>query len=381
MLAAMLLFGITFSIIGLAATPQATLEAENGTLSGNVTAVNDTTASSGNAVQFGTTPSGGGGTCAKAKRVVTASDVSNQVNSGYPAGTQLYIPDGPDPWGGCFPGPSNTGIPAGTTLTNYTGPCSITTANTTITAKTITCQLDISASGVQITNSKIINGNLNVNSGSLTITDSEIDLGNNPDDEGIKGANLTILRANMYGGKRQVWCSHCTVQDSYMHDQLADPSGQTHESGVRVDQYTTLIHNSILCNAQEFPPDAGCSADQTGYADFSTVHDNTMNKNYYLSTPGGYCAYGGGSSGKPYSDDPANATNIHFTNNVFERGTRPNDRDTISLNDKRRYTCGYYGVTNAFISTKSGFIFTGNMWDDGLLFANDTTYPYGSFTW
>jgi hypothetical protein len=32
-------------------------------------------------------------------------------------------PDGPDPAGGCFPGPSNTGVPAGTTLTNYTGPC------------------------------------------------------------------------------------------------------------------------------------------------------------------------------------------------------------------------------------------------------------------
>jgi len=375
-LLALITLTVGMTTLVVAATVSLTsTEPENGTISGKASVVNDATASGGKAIQFGANVTGGG-TCAKPKRVVTTSDVANSLNSGYPAGTQLYVPEGPDPWGGCFPGPSNTGIPAGTTLSAYTGPCSINTANTVITAKTVNCDLTINASGVQITNSKITAGNINVDSGSLTMTDSEVNLGNDPVDEGLKGSNITLLRVNMYGGKRQVWCTHCTVKDSYLHDQLSDPTGNTHESAVRVDQYTTLIHNSLLCNAPIFPPDAGCSANQTGYPDFEPTHDNTMDKNYYMSTPSGYCSYGGGTNGKPYSNDPLNATNIHFTNNVFERGTSPNDRTTISQTDKRRYTCGYYGATSDFISTKSGFIFSGNMWDDGLLFDDDTTYPY-----
>src|SRR5580693_2614543 len=31
-------------------------------------------------------------------------------------------PGGPDPWGGCWPGSSNTGPQTGTVLTRYTGP-------------------------------------------------------------------------------------------------------------------------------------------------------------------------------------------------------------------------------------------------------------------
>lgn len=55
------------------------------------------------------------------------------------------VPDGPDPAGGCFPGPSNTGVPAGTTLSDYTGPCTITTADTVIDSKTVTCKILVRA--------------------------------------------------------------------------------------------------------------------------------------------------------------------------------------------------------------------------------------------
>lgn len=352
-------------------------ESEAGTRSGNASTVSDTSAANNQAVRFGTL---GSPACGTTKRTVTASDVTNLVNSGYPAGTQVYVPDGPDPWGGCFPGPSNTGIPSGTSLSTYSGPCTITTANTTITAKTINCDLSIQAANVLIVNSKINASVVSVDSGSLTLRDSEVDFGSNINGEGLVGSNFTVLRADMHGGKRLVWCaSTCTVQDSYLHDQLSDPSGVTHESAVRVEQFTTLEHNSLLCNAPNFPPDAGCSANQTGYPDFATVHDNTMNKNFYLATTGGYCSYGGATAGKPYSNSPGNATNVHLTNNVFQRGIEPNDRTSLPLTNRNRYTCGYYGVTTAFDSGKSGFIFSGNMWDDGLLFANDSAYPYGAF--
>lgn len=369
-----------------AAGPTAAFEPESGTLSAGATVASVTGASGSGVVRFNATtttptptatPVAGG--CPQTKRTITATDVTNRTNSGYPAGTQVFVPGGPDPWGGCFPGPGNTGIPAGTTLSAYTGNCTITAANTVIDSKTINCDLSIQAANVIIRKSKITASNIGVDSGSLTMEDSEINFGNNINGEGLKGSNYTVTRANMYGGKRQVWCDHCTLQDSYLHDQLSDPTGVTHESSARVEAYATLRHNTFWCNAPDFPPDAGCSANQTGYPDFSPIHDNTFDKNFYMATTGGYCSYGGDNPGKPYNNDPLNATNIKSTNNVFQRGTRTNDRTTIAVTDKRRYTCGGYGVIDSYNDAKAGFVFKGNMWDDGLLFKNDTDYPYGSW--
>ena len=85
-----------------------------------------------------------------------------------------------DPWGGCWPDASTTGVPAGTVLTNYTGPCTITAANTIIDRKTVNCGLTIRASNVQITKSKI-NGSVTIDDEdapySFTITDTEVDAG------------------------------------------------------------------------------------------------------------------------------------------------------------------------------------------------------------
>lgn len=336
--------------------------------------------SSSSSSQQGGSPSGPvkTGSCATTKRTVTVSDVTSKRNSGYSTGTQLYVPDGPDPWGGCFPGASSTGIPGGASLTSYAGPCTVNTANTIIDSKTINCDMTINGSNITIKNSKINATNLQVN-GSLVLVDSEVDFGTDINGNGLTGSNITVLRANMHGGKREVWCDNCTVQDSYLHDQLKDPSGVTHESAVRIDQNVTLTHNAFLCNAPNIDPDAGCSANQTGYPDFEPVNNVTIKNNYYLATTGGYCSYGGATSGKPYSNNSTNATNIKLLNNVFQRGTSANDRTTIPLTDKRRYTCGYYGVTTAFDSSKAGFQFSGNMWDDGFLFANDTSYPYTFF--
>ncbi|NUO50785.1 MAG: hypothetical protein HOV80_18185 [Polyangiaceae bacterium] len=322
---------------------------------------------------------GGSGACPRPKRVITSAEVEAQTNSGYPVGTELVVPGSSDPWGGCFPNEENTGIPSGTTLTNYDGPCNITEANTIIEGKTISCSLTISAANVTIRSSKIEAGNIQADGGAFLLEDSEVDFGNNPNDEGLKGTGFTVRRVNMYGGKRQVWCDDCLLEDSYLHDQLSDPTGVTHESAVRVEQNAVLRHNSFLCNAPNFPPDAGCSANQTGYPDFSPIHGNTMEKNLYLATTGGFCSYGGATAGKPFSDDPSNATNIHSISNVFQRGTSPNDRESIPLTDKRRYTCGSYGVVTDYDSSLRGFEFTGNMWDDGLLFKDDSEYPYGSW--
>src|SRR5882757_1004664 len=131
-----LLFVVAFSGLGTwlltsthAATPTASFEAENGTISSAASNVLDTTASSNHAVKFGS--GSGGGT----------------ANCQAPANK----PGGPDGLGGCFPGAFNTGYPHGlagdtrtpVTLTNYTGSCSITVNNTVIDSKNINnCSAD-----------------------------------------------------------------------------------------------------------------------------------------------------------------------------------------------------------------------------------------------
>ena len=86
-------------------------------------------------------------------------------------------PGGPDPWGGCFPGPDNTGPNAAElTMAAYTGSCTINTANVTIDSNVINCSplvVGPSASGLTIKNSYIKGGVLqNSGSASFTIQDA-----------------------------------------------------------------------------------------------------------------------------------------------------------------------------------------------------------------
>src|SRR4029078_12551638 len=119
--------------------------------------------------------------------------------------------------------------------------------------------------------------------------------------------------------------SNCLIQDSYFHgtNLWPDASNLVHASSVRAEQGLTLRHNSLHCSytGPFVNGDIGCSADLTGYPDFAPIKNNTIDGNLFLASPGSsFCAYGGATSGKPYSGDPTNATNQTFTNNVFQRG-------------------------------------------------------------
>src|SRR5262245_6136863 len=85
-------------------------------------------------------------------------------------------PEPPLPPSTGFPGPNNTGVPAGTALTTYSGPCTITVPNTVIDAKTVNCDLAIRTNGVQIKRSWIngvVNDDENAGFG-FTISDSRV---------------------------------------------------------------------------------------------------------------------------------------------------------------------------------------------------------------
>jgi len=283
----------------------------------------------------------------------TATKPAVRLNN--PTGPATPLPPGPAsptaPSVGGFPNASNTGVPAGTALSAYTGPCTITAANTVIDAQTINCSLDIRAANVTVTRS-VINGTIetaeNSTGFSFSISDSNVNVGNR-EGTGVGAVNFTATRVHVTGGNRSMHCWHdCTIQDSYVHGQFRDSTGQVHESGIRMGQNATIRHNTIACDAPNVPPDAGCSAGLTGYGDFGPVRNNLIDNNYFVTTTGGYCAYGGSSPGKPYSNQ---TSGIVFRNNVFEKGSGGK--------------CGFWGPITSFNSSLPGNTWTGNVWNTG----------------
>ncbi len=251
-----------------------------------------------------------------------------------------------------FPNASNTGVPVGTPLTGYAGPCTITVPGTVIDAKTINCALEIRAKNVVISRS-LINGTVyadpDLGIGSFTISDSQVNIGNNPG-TGVGDGNFTAIRVHVTGGNRSINCFlNCTVEYSYVHGQFTDSTGVYHESGIRMGSGSVIRGNTIGCTAPDVPPDAGCSAALTGYGDFATVQNNVIDGNLFLGGSGGYCAYGGSTTGKPYSNG---VNNIRFTNNVFQRGESG--------------TCGWFGPITSFDTSAPGNVWSGNRFDNGV---------------
>lgn len=342
-----------------AGTPTA-FEAESGTLTAGATLTTVTGQSGTGAVKF----------------AVAATPTPTPVGSCTSGAS--HVPDGSDGMGGCWPGASNTGVPAGVTLTSYTSPCTITAANTVIDAKDIQCdELLIRANNVSISRSRIKSGvhGMEASGYAFTITDSEIDgaMANFGGVAcvscGVDGNNFTILRTEIVHTNRSAFCeSTCNIKDSWFHGVNLDtslcPQASSgtcpHASAVRAQQNMTLTHNTLSCDfTGPFNDDLGCSADMSGYPDFAPIKNNTIDSNLFVANNigVGYCAYGGATSSKPYSNDPTNATNIVFKNNVFQRGA----------NGK----CGSYGPVTDFDITRSGNVWTNNKYDNGATVPSD----------
>ncbi|MGE5827235.1 MAG: hypothetical protein ACM30G_02585 [Micromonosporaceae bacterium] len=270
-----------------------------------------------------------------------------------PSPSPTPSPTTPSSW----PDATNTGVPAGTTLSVYTGPCTITVSGTVIDAKLVSCDLDIATTGVRITRSSI-GGTVSVASPTsetaprLTISDSVIDAGHRQV-TGLGDGLFVATKLEIRGGNRGVLCAwRCTLQDSWVHGTYVESNW--HASGVRAERYSTIIHNTIACDwLVPTAQDGGCSADLTGYADFAAPHDWIIQDNFFVANPNGaaFCAYGGSSGGKPYSNDPLTGTSIQFIGNVFQRGSNR--------------ACAAYGPIDAFNPAKAGAVWSGNRYDDG----------------
>lgn len=280
------------------------------------------------------------------------------------SGNANHVAGGRDGTGSCWPGPDNTGVPPGTTLTNYSGPCVISTDGTVIDSKTINCAISVQAANVVIKNSKV-NGNVildtdrvDSSSWSLTIQDSEVDAGT-VQESAIGWGNLKVIRVNVYGGVTAIQCEEksvsCIVQDSYLHGQYIQPNSNWHLGGFLSDGGgpITLTHNYVVCDQQAvYGSDGGCTGDINLIPNFATAHDVTINHNLLgANIHSAFCTYGGDRHdglGFPYGN------HIVYTDNVFQRGSN-------------NLCAGYgpvagYGVGNP---GNVGNVWTGNVWDNG----------------
>jgi hypothetical protein len=253
---------------------------------------------------------------------------------------------------GSWPGPGNTGVPAGTVLTKYDGPCSIDAVTTLDSVDASACpSIDIRVKNVVITNSLLPRLDVDDPAGSVDVSDSTVRAGNTSL-SAVSGYNIVATRIDATGGQHTFGCeSNCTVVDSWLHDQY-NPDGESyHNNAFLTNGGSTMVvrHNTLHCTAIVNANDGGCTADLSLFGDFSPVSDVLIDNNLFKANASSisFCAYGGYIPGKPYPI----STNVRFLNNVFERGVNG--------------MCGTFGPVTSFLPSATGNEWSGNVWDDG----------------
>ncbi len=256
-------------------------------------------------------------------------------------------PGGADPWGGCWPGPGNTGVPADAALSAYNGSCTL-TKNTVISSKTVNCTLSVNSGNLTLDDS-MVNGEVyNNGSGSVLIENTTMN-GGSAETETVLGSNLTIMNSSLYGNQHEVYCgSNCTIENSWLHDNY-DFGSSDHQNGFLStggDTYN-LQHNSVYCVG-------GCTGDIT-FIPNGDISGATVSKNLFVATTdAAYCLY-------PSSDPPAKpgiVEQMTVVDNVFQHGPNGN--------------CAFYGPVYGWDSPTSspgtdgyGNVWSGNIWDNG----------------
>lgn len=244
-----------------------------------------------------------------------------------------------------YPNATNTGVPSGTILTNYTGPSTITTAGTVIDSKIITYGLDIQANNVTIRNCLIQVDDAffvilsdNGNTGFL-IEDCEIDGGDNTSgDSAVGGYNYTIRRCNIHSLVDGLKVGTNTiVQDCYIHD--LSMFQDSHNDGIQCLGTTSLqiLHNTIIVE------DGATSAIILSTGSASDMRNILIDDN--LMGGGAFTVYGGYQAGV---DQLSKVSNIQITNNVFTTQIFPNS-----------------GAFGPLTSRSSPVVVSGNTWYDG----------------
>lgn len=323
-----------------------------------------------------TTASDGGAPAADGGAVVSTSCV------GAP-----NTPGGADPWGGCWPGPQNTGYPKGlpgdtrqpVTLTPYTGPTTIQTCGVVIDSKIVDESIIVQTGNgttseatpcVTIRNS-LVNGVIYAEQptdGPTLVEDTEVAPPDLPFWENIGRSNVFVHRVDSHGGEGVIKCeTNCEATDNWVHGMELGGTYHYNAFGGNGTNGFRIEHNYASCGdwSKTSSPgdDAGCSAVIGFYGDFGPIRNITIARNYLASTfdvsaagvdrQAGYCLNPGYYPGKPYPD----TNDLTVTDNVFARGGSNK--------------CGVFGPTNSLnaVGKPNGNVWSGNAFDDGTVIA------------
>jgi hypothetical protein len=299
-------------------------------------------------------------------------------------------PGGADPWGGCWPGPQNTGYPHGlpgdarkpVELTPYEGPVTIAECGVAINAKVVTGDVLVTAGNghhspkqacVTITNS-LVKGVIHTDepsAGPVVVRDTEVAVPGLGWWENIGRYNVFVTRVNSHGSEGVIKCAdHCSARDSWVHGMHL--GGEYHYNAFggngleSADGSFVVEHNWASCGDwkdwdDKLKSDAGCSAGIGFYGDFAPIRNVTIHRNFIAGAtinkkvPGAnfrqsaFCLNPGYYPGKPYPTP----SKVVVTENVFGRG------DTG--------TCGMYGPSNSLNAEgkPAGNVWKGNFYEDG----------------
>jgi hypothetical protein len=240
-----------------------------------------------------------------------------------------------------FPDANCTGWQhTGVTLTNYSGPTTITTAGTVIDSKRINSSITIAANNVTIKRSEV-NGQIFINGSTRTgvlVEDVKVNGGNvggggagqciggNSGSAGGSTADgFVIRRADISGCSQGVYGRGFTLEDSYIHDLYA--TGSDHSEAILGHTGQIVIRHNYLYagyNSQARTTD-GMSAVIALYTHSSfwgNISGVTLEQNYLKTDDSGkgqagYCLYGGNSG-----DNSGNASNTVYKDNVWARGSK-----------------------------------------------------------
>jgi hypothetical protein len=172
-----------------------------------------------------------------------------------------------------FPGPSDTGVPPGTTLTPHSGNLTVTTNNAVVTGMEVIGCIDVRATGVTIWKSRAMCITTdqsptasNPANPPLTIRDSEVNCGPGIGGTGIYYRNIQIIRVDISGCENgvDIW-TNIVLKDSYIHDLDQSIEGDPHTDGIQgADGSNSIIeHNTIYAYTPPCAPGNGGSCNGT----------------------------------------------------------------------------------------------------------------------
>jgi len=217
------------------------------------------------------------------------------------------------PVSGEWPGASNTGVPAGTALSN-SGSITTSAAGQRISAKNISGSVTINHNNCILEKCKIKGGaymTVTVKQGvtGTIIRDCEIDSNSTQGSCGINGTG-TFQRNNIHHNENGINLngSNCTLEDNWIHDQGS--SGSPHFDGIQIDGGLSNVivrHNTVSA----YTGSGGVSALMIDNY-WGPINDILVENNKLAG--GGFTSYCDGQF------DGGAITNVRYLNNRFKKG-------------------------------------------------------------